>query len=93
MISAGRHSHPTHNTAPYSPSHTPNPPTTQELRPDILNLCEVEGCDEVAWLAEKLNAEEAQEEEEAAGGGYGYYLVRMCVCLRRGGFCGASSSR
>ena len=39
----------------------------------MLNLCEVEGCDEVAWLAARLNEEEAQE---AGGGSYGYYLVR-----------------
>ena len=54
---------------------------TKELRPDILNLCEVEGCDEVAWLAERLNEEEAQEEEEEGGGGYGYYLVRLVLMI------------
>lgn len=53
----------------------PNKQTNQELRPDILNLCEVEGCDEVAWLADRLNEEEAQD--GAAAGAYGYYLVRF----------------
>lgn len=54
----------------------------------------MEGCDEVAWLAERLNEEEeAQEEEEGGGGGgYGYYLVRWGGLLddvRRSIDCGA----
>lgn len=56
-------------------------PHTQDLNPDILNLCEVEGCDEVAWLAARLNEEEAHEADGGAGA-YGYYLVRVYACMR-----------
>lgn len=58
----------------------------KELRPDVVNLCEVEGCDEMEWLARQLN--EAEDKEEAAAqegeeGGregkaahYNYYLLK-----------------
>lgn len=55
----------------------------KELRPDIVNLCEVEGCDEMQWLARHLNDAESEEEMERGDGGrerqggfYNYYLLK-----------------
>ena len=45
----------------------------QDLKPDIANLCEVEGCDEMFWLAETLNA---GEEEEGLGAYYNAFLLK-----------------
>jgi hypothetical protein len=55
----------------------------KELRPDIVNLCEVEGCDEMEWLARQLNDAEYEEQVEKGNGGraskdgfYNYYLLK-----------------
>jgi len=55
----------------------------KELRPDVVNLCEVEGCDEMQWLARQLNDAEDEEEKEGEeglregkAGYYNYYLLK-----------------
>lgn len=64
----------------------------KELRPDIVNLCEVEGCDEINWLATRLNEEASERVQEEAGPdtptqafGYNYFLLKgqdtFTVCV------------
>jgi len=64
----------------------------KELRPDVVNLCEVEGCDEMEWLARQLNTAE-EEVEEGKAGYYNYFLLKgqdtftvrvvcRCGCVR-----------
>ena len=42
-----------------------------------MNLCEVEGCDEMEWLARQLNdAEDEEGAREGKAGYYNYFLLK-----------------